>query len=152
MKALESPLGASMDLRSRAVESTTLPDGKASSPELAINVWKGIVTGHWSLLDHFQLDGQQYILARRCSGDKPAAHKLSHREREVTADVIRGYSNKAIAFRLGIGEATVATHLRRALSKLGIRSRRELIRLFPKAAFEGVESPLPMKLRGHHGR
>jgi DNA-binding CsgD family transcriptional regulator len=52
---------------------------------------------------------------------------LSGREQQVVLQAIQGHSNKLIAIELGLTESTVATHLRRALGKLGLRSRRELI-------------------------
>ncbi|RYZ39533.1 MAG: LuxR family transcriptional regulator, partial [Myxococcaceae bacterium] len=52
---------------------------------------------------------------------------LSSREQQVVLQAIQGHSNKLIAIELELTESTVATHLRRALVKLGLRSRRDLI-------------------------
>lgn len=125
------------DLRSIAVDHTSEPDEGARDPtDLAIDVWRGIVVGRWTLIDHFQKDGRQYLVARRCRTGGLRPKRLTRRECEVAANAIRGYSNKMIGYRLGIAETTVATHLRRALAKLGIQSRTDLIRLLPKEAFE----------------
>jgi DNA-binding NarL/FixJ family response regulator len=48
---------------------------------------------------------------------------LSDREREVLQLVAEGLSNRAIAKRLLLSEATVKTHLNRAFTKLGADSR-----------------------------
>jgi len=48
---------------------------------------------------------------------------LSEREIEVLAAVARGLANKAIAPALGIGEATVKTHLLHAFAKLRVQDR-----------------------------
>ncbi|QIG39808.1 response regulator transcription factor [Microbacterium sp. 4R-513] len=48
---------------------------------------------------------------------------LTPRETEVLRLVATGHSNKQIASRLGIGEATVKTHLLKAFDKLGVADR-----------------------------
>lgn len=47
---------------------------------------------------------------------------LSDRETEVMALIVRGYINKEIADKLNIGLATVITHRKNIMEKLGIRS------------------------------
>ncbi len=56
----------------------------------------------------------------------PAPAPLTDREREVLTLVARGFRNKQIAERLGIGLTTVITHRRNLTEKLGIRSVAEL--------------------------
>ena len=51
---------------------------------------------------------------------------LSQREKEVTALVCLGRTNKGVAERLVISPETVKTHLRNALIKFNFRSRDEL--------------------------
>jgi len=51
---------------------------------------------------------------------------LSEREAEVCAAIILGFSTEAIALNLSISANTVATHRKRAYSKLGISSQNEL--------------------------
>jgi DNA-binding CsgD family transcriptional regulator len=55
---------------------------------------------------------------------------LTSREREVAARVASGCSNKVVAFELGVSTGTVAVLLRRALRKLGLASRLDLIAAF----------------------
>jgi DNA-binding NarL/FixJ family response regulator len=50
---------------------------------------------------------------------------LSHREKEVLAMVVLGYSNGQIGDRLFLAESTVKSHLTSAFTKLGVRSRSE---------------------------
>ncbi|MCY1042101.1 LuxR C-terminal-related transcriptional regulator [Corallococcus sp. bb12-1] len=58
---------------------------------------------------------------------RPPLTCLSSREQQVVLQAIQGHSNKLIAIELALTESTVATHLRRALVKLRLRSRRDLI-------------------------
>jgi DNA-binding NarL/FixJ family response regulator len=53
----------------------------------------------------------------------PALSELTQREHEVLVCLGEGLSNQQIARRLGVGEATVKTHVSRVLTKLDLRSR-----------------------------
>lgn len=54
---------------------------------------------------------------------------LTHRESEICAYITLGYSSIAISLILNISINTIATHRKRAYSKLGISSQRELFSL-----------------------
>jgi predicted ATPase/DNA-binding CsgD family transcriptional regulator len=54
---------------------------------------------------------------------EPVPTPLSRREREVTALVARGLSNREIAAALSIAEKTVANHIDHVMTKLDLRSR-----------------------------
>ena len=56
------------------------------------------------------------------SGTSPAG-ALSDREREVLNGIVHGDSNKHIARRFDIAEATVKVHVRTLLRKIGVRNR-----------------------------
>jgi DNA-binding NarL/FixJ family response regulator len=64
--------------------------------------------------------------ALRSTPDPGELAALSARERDIAALVSEGYRNVNIGAHLGIGDATVATHLRRIFKKLGVVSRVEL--------------------------
>jgi DNA-binding NarL/FixJ family response regulator len=51
---------------------------------------------------------------------------LTPREEEVAVLVAQGLTNRQIASRLVISEATVETHLARIFRKLGLQSRTQL--------------------------
>ena len=61
--------------------------------------------------------------------DGPPAEpgELTEREAEVVRLIALGHSNKEIAARLEISVKTVETHKARALEKLGLRSRADLV-------------------------
>ena len=54
---------------------------------------------------------------------------LSDREHEVLRLVAQGYVNKEIAFRLGIGLATVSTHIKNLYKKLAVHTRVQVVRV-----------------------
>ncbi|GAA5189673.1 response regulator transcription factor [Ferrimonas gelatinilytica] len=54
---------------------------------------------------------------------------LTEREREISENVVKGFSNKEIAKQLTISERTVHTHLASVFHKLGIHRRTQLSRL-----------------------
>lgn len=56
---------------------------------------------------------------------EPEVEELTPREMDVLELVAQGLANKEIAFKLGIGEKTVKTHVSNILGKLGVLSRTE---------------------------
>jgi FixJ family two-component response regulator len=55
--------------------------------------------------------------------------KLTPREREVLALVVRGLLNKQIAFKLGTVERTIKAHRAQIMSKMQVQSIAELVRV-----------------------
>ncbi len=66
------------------------------------------------------------IDAMRNPSQNEASSGLSQRERDIVSAVIKGASNKDIAWQLGLGEQTVKNHLRRIFAKLRVTNRVEL--------------------------
>jgi ATP/maltotriose-dependent transcriptional regulator MalT len=54
---------------------------------------------------------------------EPERRRLSHRELEVLGLVARGATNREVAAKLFITEATVKTHLLHLFGKLGVKDR-----------------------------
>jgi DNA-binding NarL/FixJ family response regulator len=65
--------------------------------------------------------GQTYLPAALERGIAPP--ELSSRENEVLALIVKGHSNKQIAFELNIAEHTVKNHVKSILGKLHVEDR-----------------------------
>ena len=92
----------------------------------ALEVWKGLVAGRWSLVDHFDTDGKRLLLAIKNSATVDKRADLTARERRVCALVAMGHRDKEIAYMLGLTLASITASMHRARRKLGVRSRTEL--------------------------
>jgi DNA-binding CsgD family transcriptional regulator len=99
-------------------------------PPRAVEIWKGLVSARWSLVEQFESDGRRYLLARRNDSQVGGIDALSDRERQVVGFAALGHTNKLIAYELGIAAGTVGALLHRAARKLGARSRPETIQIF----------------------
>lgn len=95
----------------------------------ALELWRGLVMGRWSLVDHFDSDGKRFILARKNEPDQPGSPSLTERQRQILFYVGAGWSNKEIGYVLGLAESTVGVHLRNALLALNLPSRAAWIAL-----------------------
>lgn len=94
-------------------------------PSIASEVYHGVLSGRWIITDHFEDEARRFFIAEPCQmGDGRA---LTERERQVLELALQGHSNKFIGLDLGLTSSTVATHLRRTMSKLGVDSRETLI-------------------------
>jgi DNA-binding CsgD family transcriptional regulator len=103
---------------------------RRSDPDAALEAWKGLVAGRWSLVDHVDADGKRFLVARKNDPDAPEVPGLTLRERQVMAARARGLSFKLIAYDLGLSMTTVARSLQHGMAKLGVPSDTELPALF----------------------
>ena len=97
-------------------------------PRRALLRWKALVSARWSLIDEFQTGDRRYIVACTNAPDISEPASLSERERQVATFAAAGHTNwKLIAYELGIAHATVRVLISRAMGKLGVRTRAELV-------------------------
>ena len=101
--------------------------------EKALEIWKGLVAGRWSLVDHLDTDGKRFLLAIRNAPSVDKRADLTPRERRACALVAMGHPDKEVAYMLGISTASVSASLHRARQKLGVGSRADLVALWRRA-------------------
>ena len=99
---------------------------RRSDPQEAIELWRALCNGRWSLVDRFESDGRRYVIAHPNEPSLLDLRGLSQREATVAAFAQLGQANKEIAYALGISASSVATYLASALRKLGLSSRAAL--------------------------
>ena len=120
-----------------------------SKSELAVESWRALVAGKWSLVDHFDHDGRRYLVARENTPPtrQPLNSPLSQREQQVVSLAALGHSNKLIAYELGIAPSTGGGYLRTAALKLGAASRVALIRACANAVGDAAMTRRGLKCR-----
>ncbi len=108
---------------------------RRADPDEALQLWRGLVEGTWSLVEHHDTDGKRYLIARRNQPGVREPTALSRNERSVLAFAAMGHQNKYIGYLLGLSPSAVTSHLRAAQRKLGLSSRGDLIRTFARVVF-----------------
>jgi len=66
-------------------------------------------------------------LAKEPMANQPRLDALTNRERQVTILVAQGLDNDELAAHLVLSTATVRTHISRAMSKINVRNRAQLV-------------------------
>jgi DNA-binding NarL/FixJ family response regulator len=95
----------------------------------AVGAWTAMVEGRWTLVDRVERDRKRFVLAYRNEPGCNVGALRCHEGRVATLAAL-GHSNKYIANELGLAQATVASHVRRALVKLRAVDRRELVAIY----------------------
>ena len=118
-------------LRQRALEiDRTRSAAGRRDPARALATWTGLIDGTWSLVDAFDSDGRRYFVARRNDPRLTGPRPLSERERQVLAFAALGYSNKQIAYTLGLAPSTISSHLQSAMHRVGARDIASVAAIF----------------------
>ena len=73
--------------------------------------------------------------------------KLTRREEEVLAGLMKSLANKEIACNLNLSERTVKFHVSSLLAKFHVRGRMELVREATRQSTGGVPMPIPVATR-----
>jgi DNA-binding CsgD family transcriptional regulator len=106
------------------------------SDETRLYFQQPFVSDRWTLVDAYERDGKQYLVATQNGIRVPKHTALSPRESQALGLSALGHSNKLVAYTLGITASTVGVLLHRAAEKLGTHSRPELL-----ARFRQLEAP-----------
>jgi DNA-binding CsgD family transcriptional regulator len=100
---------------------------RKTDPEKALEIWKALVRGRWSIVDWFDSDGRRFVLAIPNEPHLTDPRGLTERESQVVAYAALGNTNKMIAYHLGLSTSRVSMLLRSAMRKLAIRTRAQLV-------------------------
>jgi DNA-binding CsgD family transcriptional regulator len=101
---------------------------RGDNPHKALEIWKALVRGRWSMVDWFDTDGRRFVLAVPNRPDIADPRGLTEREMQVVTYAIFGHSNKFIAYQLGISKARVSLLLCSSMRKLGARTPAQLVK------------------------
>ena len=102
--------------------------GKGVEPDALVQAVRTVAAGE-SLLSPRATRGlvAHFLASSSLGDDVRALAELTDREREVVALVALGLSNDEIAERLVLSPLTAKTHVNRAMTKLGVRDRAQLV-------------------------
>ncbi len=109
-----------------AVDRARTREGRSNADE-ALDSWRGLFAGRWTLAETFDSDGRRFVVAHVNEPETAEDRRLTRRERQVAALAGVGQSDDIIAYTLGLAPATVRTHLVRAMRKMNVTSRIQLI-------------------------
>jgi DNA-binding NarL/FixJ family response regulator len=99
---------------------------KHSSPAVLADAIRKVMAGE-TWVDQRCI--QALVQAVDRTGDREERRRLSERERAVLKSVSEGLTNKEIAQRLGISEASVKSALQQLFMKTAVRTRSQLVRV-----------------------
>ncbi|MGB8329044.1 MAG: LuxR C-terminal-related transcriptional regulator [Polyangiales bacterium] len=109
---------------------------RRDDPRKALEIWRALVEGRWSMVDWFDSDGRRFVLAHRNPPDLKDPRGLTDREHQVATYAALGETSKLIGYRLGISQSKISASLRSAMHKLGVQTRPQLVERL--RAFERV--------------
>jgi DNA-binding CsgD family transcriptional regulator len=129
LQHLDPGLDARRDRTTLSASIERFRQARQLDDEAALEVWRALVDGRWSIVQRADTDGKRFLLARKNAPEVRDRAALTRREALVSAYAALGHANKLIAYELGIPESSVSVLLKRAMQKLGTKSRTELAML-----------------------
>jgi DNA-binding CsgD family transcriptional regulator len=125
--------------RRKVIEEAHAAAARSEPRHDEATLWRDVLDGKWRIVDVFDAIGGHYFVA--CEALPQEKLSLSMMERRILERVVLGQSNKQIAHELNKTPSTVATHLSRAMRKLGLASRSVLVLLHAALRCPSVASP-----------
>lgn len=119
----------------RAVDKARLRGADATE---ALELWQGLFAGRWTVADTFDSDGRRLFVAMKNDPDVAEDRSLTRREQQVVSLAAVGRPDPIIAYTLGLSNSSVQTHLTRAMQKMGVESRDQLVELANTAGAPGA--------------
>lgn len=131
------PAGARARLSAHvaAVERARLHDRRRDLD--AIEDWKALVAGRYSVVPREDVDGKRYYLLVVNAPYAERHARLAQREIDVVRLAARGFTNKAAAYALGLSASATSGALASAAAKVGLASRFDLVAV-ARAIFGGA--------------
>ena len=118
----------SRDRLERAAEAIGRARGdlREARPDRAVELWRALVDGRYSLVEHVDTDGKKYLITRRNAPYTVEPSALTPRERQVVRFAVLGHDDELIGYELGLSRPTVSQLLKKSLEKLALESRDDL--------------------------
>lgn len=100
---------------------------RREDPQKALEIWKSLIGGRWTMVDWFDTDGRRFVLAIPNSPALGDPRGLTEQESQVVNYLLLGDTSKLIAYRLGISASRVSGLLKSAMRKLGVSTKAQLV-------------------------
>jgi DNA-binding NarL/FixJ family response regulator len=123
--SVEKAFRESVSLGERFRASAASHDSAAS-----IIYWQGLMDGRWSLIDSFECEKRNFIVAIKVDGSYRDPRRLTKHEQRIADYAGMGYAVKEIASVFGVSYSAITNVLTRIQKKLNLSSRLEVVRFF----------------------
>ena len=100
---------------------------RGDDPQKALEIWKALIGGRWTMVDWFDTDGRRFVLAIPNSPELGDPRGLTEQESQVVNYLLLGDTSKVAAYRLGISPSRVSGLLNSAMRKLGVSTKAQMI-------------------------